>query len=95
MSMIFYGQNDLRPVRRLVWGRLFGQFIQSRTGRRRAIRSRRPPAGRDGDRPPGRLSRPAAFPRRRHSCAPMADALEFSYDKIAIWPVLCQGAWEQ
>src|ERR1039457_5201348 len=27
MSMMFYGQDDLRPVRRLVWGRLFGQCV--------------------------------------------------------------------
>ncbi|MGB7548848.1 MAG: hypothetical protein WBM14_13945 [Terracidiphilus sp.] len=27
MSIMFYGQDDLRPVRRLVWSRLFGQCI--------------------------------------------------------------------
>ena len=27
MSMMFYDQNDLRPVRRQVWGRLFGHCV--------------------------------------------------------------------
>ena len=36
MSMMFYGQDDLRFVRRLVWGRFFGS-VSGKLAKRPAV----------------------------------------------------------
>ncbi len=93
MSMMFYGQDDLDPVRRLVWGRLFGQCIgKTREAAGRSVEQAASLAGME-------VSQWAAIecgyvpdPARLR---PMADALSLGYDKIALLAMLCRDGWEQ
>ncbi len=94
MSMMFYGQNGFRPVRRRAWGKMFGLFIQS--GRRKIGYSVEEAAGLAAMEPSaweavegGRVPETAAQLRL------MADVLQFSKEQLGAIVFLCQGAWEQ
>ena len=93
MSMMFYGHDDLGPVRRLVWGRLFGQCVgKTREAAGRSVGEIAQLAGMEASEwaavEAGYVPDPAQL-------RPMADALELGYDKIATLAVLCRDAWEQ
>jgi 2-keto-3-deoxy-galactonokinase len=93
MSTMFYGQDDLRPVRRLVWGRLFGQCVEkTREAAGRSVGEAACLAGMEASEwaavEAGYVPDPAKL-------RPMAAALELGYDKIATMAVLCREAWEQ
>ena len=64
--MMFYGQDDLGPVRRQVWGRLFGQCVgKTREAAGRSVEEA--PSWPGWQRRSGWPSRPVTFPIR-HSC---------------------------
>jgi 2-keto-3-deoxy-galactonokinase len=93
MRMVFYEQDDLRPVRRLVWGRIFGQCVEkTREAAGRSVGETACLAGMEASEwaavEAGYVPDPAKL-------RPMADALELGYDKIATMAVLCREAWEQ
>jgi transcriptional regulator with XRE-family HTH domain len=93
MSMPFYGQDDLAPVRRLVWGRLFGQCIgKTREAAGRSVEEAASLAGMETSQwaavECGYVPDPARL-------RPMADALDLGYDKIVTLAVLCRDGWEQ
>jgi Helix-turn-helix domain len=93
MSMMFYGQDDLRPVRRLVWGRLFGQCVgKTREAAGRSVEEAARLAGMEASE---WASVEAGFVPDPAWLRPMADALELGYDRIATMAVLCRDAWEQ
>jgi len=93
MSMTFYGQDDLRPVRRLVWERLFGQCV-GRT-REAAGRSVEEAARLAGMATSQWAAIEAGYVPEPAQLRPMADALELGYDKIAMLAALCRDGWEQ
>ena len=93
MSMMFYGQDNLEPVCRLVWGRLFGQCVgKTREAAGHSVEEAARLAGLETSQwaavEAGYVPDPAK-PR------PMADALELGYNKIATLAVLCRDGWEQ
>ncbi len=93
MSTMFYDQDDLRPVRRLVWGRLFGHCVgKTREAAGRSVEEAARLAGMEASEwaaiEAGYVPDPAQL-------RPMAGALECSYEKIALMAFICQGAWEQ
>jgi transcriptional regulator with XRE-family HTH domain len=91
--MMFYGQDDLRPVRRLVWGRLFGQCVgKTRLAAGRSVEEAARLAGMEASE---WASVEAGFVPDPAQLRPMADALELGYDRIATMAVLCRDAWEQ
>lgn len=93
MSIIFYGQDDLNPVRRLVWGRLFGQCVgKTREAAGRSVAEAAHLAGMEASE---WLAVEAGFVPDPSKLRPMADALERRYHRIATMAVLCRGAWEQ
>jgi transcriptional regulator with XRE-family HTH domain len=82
--MMFYGQDNLDSVRRLVWGRLFGQcVVKTREAAGRSVAEAAHLAGMETSQwaaiESGFVPDPAKL-------RPMADALEIGYDKIAMWP---------
>ena len=90
---MFYGQDDLRPVRRLFWGRLFGQCVEkTREAAGRSVEQAAHLAGMETSQwaaiEAGYVPDPAQL-------RPMADALELGYDKIATLAMLCRDGWEQ
>lgn len=92
MSMMFYGQDDLRSIRRMVWGRLFGQCVgKTRQAAGRSVAEAALLAGMESSEwaavEAGYVPDPAQL-------RPMADALGLGYDKIATMAVLCRDAWE-
>jgi transcriptional regulator with XRE-family HTH domain len=93
MSIMFYGQDDLRPVRRLVWGRLFGQCVgKTREAAGRSVEEAAQLAGMEASE---WSAVEAGFVPDPAKLRPMADALELRYDRIATMAVLCRDAWEQ
>ena len=93
MSIMFYGEDDLDQVRRLAWGRLFGQCVgKTREAAGRSVGEAARLAGMETSEwaavEAGYVPDPARL-------RPMADALELRYDKIATMAVLCRDAWEQ
>jgi transcriptional regulator with XRE-family HTH domain len=93
MSTSFYGQDSLLPVRRLVWGRLFGQCIgKTREAAGCSVEDAARLAGMETSEwlavEAGCVPDPAQL-------RPMADALALGYDRIAMLAVLCRDAWEQ
>jgi transcriptional regulator with XRE-family HTH domain len=93
MSMNLYGQHDLRPVRRLVWGRLFGHCVGKT--REAAGRSVEEAARLAGMATSEWAAIEAGYVPDPAQLRPMADALELGYDKIATLAVLCRDGWEQ
>jgi 2-keto-3-deoxy-galactonokinase len=91
--MMFYGQDNLSSVRRLVWGRLFGQCVEKT--RQAAGRSVAEAANLAGMEASEWASVEAGFVPNPACLRPMADALELRYDRIAVMAVLCRDAWEQ
>ena len=90
---MFYGQDDLRPVRRLVWGRLFGQCVGKT--REAAGRSVEDAARLAGMATSQWVAIEAGYVPDSTQLRPMADALELGYDKIAMLATLCRDGWEQ
>ena len=93
MSIMFHGKDDLDQVRRLVWGRLFGQCVgKTREAAGRSVEQAAQLAGMEASEwaavEAGYVPDPAKL-------RPMADALELGYDKIATLAVLCRDGWEQ
>jgi transcriptional regulator with XRE-family HTH domain len=93
MSIMVYGQDDLHPVRRLVWGRLFGQCVgKTREAAGRSVEQAAHLAGMETSQwaaiEAGYVPDPAQL-------RPIADALELGYDKIATLAMLCRDGWEQ
>jgi hypothetical protein len=91
--MMFYGQDGLGSVRRLVWGRLFGQCVgKTREAAGRSVEETAHLAGMETSQwaaiESGFVPDPAKL-------RPMADALEIGYHKIALLAVLCREGWEQ
>ena len=79
--MMFYGQDDLDSVRRLVWGRLFGHCVgKTREAAGRSVEETAHLAGMETSEwaavESGFVPDPAKL-------RPMADALEIGYDQIA------------
>ena len=93
MSMIFNSQDDLGPVRRLVWGRLFGQCVGKT--REAAGRSVEDAARLAGMATSQWAAIEAGYVPDPTQLRPMADALELGYDKIATLAVLCRDVWER
>ena len=92
MSMMFYGQDDLRPFRRMVWGRLFGQCVtKTRQAAGRSVAEAAVLAGMDSS---AWAAVEAGYVPDPGQLRPMADALGLGYDKIATMAVLCRDAWE-
>lgn len=92
MSMIHFNQDNLCPVRRMAWGRLFGNCIEKT----------RIPCGRSVEEA-ARLARmelsewlaiEAGWVPDPVQLHPMSDALGLRFDKIALLAFICQGAWE-
>jgi transcriptional regulator with XRE-family HTH domain len=93
MSMMFYGQDNLHSVRRLVWGRLFGQCVgKTREAAGRSVEEAAHLAGMEASE---WSAVEAGFVPDPAKLRPMADALELRYDRIATMAVLCRDAWEQ
>ena len=91
--MMFYGQDNLDSVRRLVWGRLFGQCVgKTREAAGRSVEETAHLAGMETSQwaaiESGFVPDPAKL-------RPMADALEIGYDKIAMLAMLCREGWKQ
>lgn len=91
--MMFYGQDNLDSVRRLVWGRLFGQCVEKT--RQAAGRSVAEAANLAGMEASEWSAVEAGFVPDPAWLRPMADALALRYDRIATMAVLCRDAWEQ
>jgi transcriptional regulator with XRE-family HTH domain len=86
--MMFYGQDDLGPVRRMVWGRLFGQCVgKTRQAAGRSVEEAARLAGMTTSQWAAIESRFVPDPSKLR---PMADALEIGYDKIATLALLCR-----
>ena len=79
--MMFYGQDDLDSVRRLVWGRLFGQCVEKT--RQAAGRSVAEAAHLAGMEASEWSAVEAGFVPDPAKLRPMADALALRYDRIA------------
>jgi len=93
MSTMFYDQDDLRPVRRLVWGRLFGHCVgKTREAAGRSVEEAARLAGMEASE---WAAIEAGYVPDPSHLRPMADALELGYDKIAMLAVLCRDGWEQ
>jgi transcriptional regulator with XRE-family HTH domain len=93
MSMQFYGQDSLDAVRRLVWGRLFGQCIgKTREAAGRSVEQAAHLAGMETC---AWAAIESGFVPDISKLRPMADALEVGYDKIAMLAVLCREGWTQ
>jgi hypothetical protein len=91
--MMFYGKDDLGSVRRLVWGRLFGQCVgKTREAAGRSVAEAACLAGMEASE---WSAVEAGFVPDPSKLRPMADALELRYDRIATMAVLCRDAWEQ
>jgi hypothetical protein len=91
--MMFYGQEDLDSMRRLVWGRLFGQCVEmTRQAAGRSVAEAADLAGMEASEWSAVEAGFVPDPAKLH---PMADALALRYDRIAIMALLCRGAWEQ
>ena len=91
--MMFYGKDDLGSVRRLIWGRLFGQCVEkTRQAAGRSIAEAAHLAGMEASE---WASVEAGYVPDPAHLRPMADALELRYDRIATMAVLCRDAWEQ
>jgi transcriptional regulator with XRE-family HTH domain len=91
--MMFYGQDDLGPVRRMVWGRLFGHCVGKT--REAAGRSVEEAASLSGMATSQWAAIESGFVPDPSKLRPMADALEIVFDKIAMLAVLCREGWEQ
>jgi transcriptional regulator with XRE-family HTH domain len=91
--MMFYGQDNLDSVRRLVWGRLFGQCVEKT--RQAAGRSVAEAADLAGMEAAEWSAAEAGFVPDPSRLRPMADALALRYDRIATMAVLCREAWER
>jgi hypothetical protein len=92
MSMMFYGQDDLRSIRRMVWGRLFGQCVgKTRQAAGRSVAEAALLAGMESSE---WAAVEAGYVPQAAQLRPMADALGLGYDKIATMAVLCRDAWE-
>jgi Helix-turn-helix domain len=90
MSMMFYGQDDLGSVRRLVWGRFFGLCIgRTREAAGRSVEEAARLAGMEASKWAAVEAGYVPAPERLR---PMADALEIGYDRIATMAVLCRDA---
>jgi transcriptional regulator with XRE-family HTH domain len=91
--MMFYGQDDLGSVRRLVWGRFFGLCIgKTREAAGRSVEEVAQLAGMETSQ---WAAVEAGFVPDPSQLRPMAGALEIGYDRIATMAVLCRDAWEQ
>jgi transcriptional regulator with XRE-family HTH domain len=91
--MMFYGRNDLAPMRRMVWGQLFGQCVgKTREAAGRSVEEAAHLAGMEASE---WSAVEAGFVPGPAKLRPMADALELRYDRIATMAVLCRDAWEQ
>ena len=93
MSMTINNQEDFRRVQRLVWGKLFGLFIQK--GREKRGCTVEEVARLAGMETSEWLAVEAGCVPDPRQLRPMADALALGYDKIAMLAVLCRDAWEQ
>src|SRR6478609_1954759 len=93
MSMMSNGQDDLDSVRRLVWGRLFGQCVgKTRLAAGCSVVDAARLAGMEASE---WASVEAGFVPDPAKLRPMADALQLRYDRIATMAALCRDAWEQ
>jgi Helix-turn-helix domain len=92
MSIMIYDQDDLRPFRRMVWGRLFGQCVgETRQAAGRAVAEAASLAGMESSE---WAAVEAGCVPKVEQLRPMADALGLGYDKITTMAVLCRDAWE-
>ena len=88
MSTMFYDQNDLRPVRRLVWGRLFGHCVgKTREAAGRSVEEAARLAGMATSQ--WQPSRPVTF-RIQPSCARWPMPLSWVTTRSPCWPC-CAG----
>ena len=93
MSMTMNNQEDFNRVQRLVWGQLFGIFIQK--GREKRGRSLEEAARLAGMEPSEWLAVEAGrVPETAAQLRSMAEALEFSKVQLATAVQICRGAWE-
>ncbi len=91
--MMLGGQSDFSPMRRMVWGRLFGQCVgKTREAAGRSVEEAACLAGMEASE---WASVEAGFVPDPRKLRPIADALELRYDRIAMMAVLCRDAWEQ
>jgi transcriptional regulator with XRE-family HTH domain len=91
--MVFNGQDNLNPVRRMVWGRLFGQCVsKTREAAGRSVEEAARLSGMETSQWAGIES---GFVPDPSKLRPMADALEIGYDKIAMLAVLCRDGWTE
>jgi len=91
--MMINSQDNLDPVRRLVWGRLFGQCVgKTREAAGRSVAEAANLAGMEASE---WSAVEAGFVPDPAQLRPMADALELRYDRIATMAALCRDAWEQ
>ena len=93
MSMIINNQEDFRRVQRLVWGKLFGLFIQK--GRENRGCSVEEVARLAGMKPSEWLAVEAGrVPESAAQLRLMAAALQFSKVQLATIIQICQVAWK-
>lgn len=93
MSMNSFNEDALCQVRRMAWGRLFGNCIEkTRIACDRSVEEAAHLAGMETSEwlavEAGRVPDPAQL-------HPMSDSLGLRFDKIALLAFICQGSWEQ
>ena len=93
MSTPLFYQDDLLPIRRMAWGRLFGSSIEkARIACDRSVEEASRLAGME---PSQWLAIEAGWVPDPVQLHPMSDALGLRYDKIALLAFICQEAWER
>lgn len=93
MSMNYFKQDSLRPVRCMAWGRLFRNCIEkTREACGRSVEEAAHLAGMETSEWLAIEAGCVPDPGQLH---PMSDALGLCFDKIALLAFICQGAWEQ
>jgi len=91
-KMLF--ENNLPLTRQLIWGRLFGQCIESvRETSGRSVEEAAYLAGMEASE--WAAIEAGYVPKSTARLRSMAGALELGYEKIANLARLCRGAWEQ
>ena len=94
MSIHFYVQNNLRPVRRRAWGKMFGLFIQS--GRKKMGYSVEEAACLAAMEPSAwEAVEGGRVPETSAQLRLMAGVLHFSNEQLGTMVLLCRDAWEQ
>jgi hypothetical protein len=93
MSITSFNEDALCQVRRMAWGRLFGNCIEeTRIACDRSVDEAARLAGMGTSE---WLAIEAGLVPDPAQLNPMSDALGLGFDKIAVLAFICQGAWEQ